>query len=94
MLYLDLGFTLLGLLLSVGPVQPGDWTLGHLMLGSALVLVPVSVLADERVKDPAFDIGEGDLLPVLDRSSAHGEDARGRVYPSSGGVRRAGGGGR
>ncbi|MFF0470803.1 hypothetical protein ACFYPX_25630 [Micromonospora zamorensis] len=49
-LYLGLGSTLLGLLLSVGPVEPGDRILGHLMLGGAAVLLVASRVLHRRMR--------------------------------------------
>ncbi|MDG4782865.1 hypothetical protein O7614_24690 [Micromonospora sp. WMMD961] len=47
-LYLGLGSTFLGFLLSVGPVQPGDRIVGHLMLGGGAVLLVVSRVLHRR----------------------------------------------
>ncbi|MFG1837788.1 hypothetical protein ACGFH8_05040 [Micromonospora sp. NPDC049175] len=47
---LGLGSTLLGLLLSVGPVQPGDRILGYLMLGGAAVLLIAARVPHRRMR--------------------------------------------
>ncbi|WP_130403049.1 hypothetical protein [Micromonospora violae] len=49
-LYLGLGSTLLGVLFSVGPVQPGDRTLGFLMLGGGAVLLVASRVLHRRMR--------------------------------------------
>ncbi|MDG9676375.1 hypothetical protein [Micromonospora sp. DH14] len=49
-LYLGLGSTLLGFLFGVGPVQPGDRTLGFLMLGGGAVLLVASRVLHRRMR--------------------------------------------
>ncbi|MCZ7379294.1 hypothetical protein [Micromonospora sp. WMMC250] len=49
-LYLGVGAVLLGFLLSVGPVQPGDRTLGQVLLGGGAVLLVASWVLHRRMR--------------------------------------------
>ncbi|SCF00367.1 hypothetical protein [Micromonospora chokoriensis] len=49
-LYLGLGSTFLGFLFGVGPVEPGDRTLGYLMLGGGAVLLVASWALHRRMR--------------------------------------------
>lgn len=49
-LYLGVGSVLLGFLLSVGPVQPGDRTLGQVLLGGGAVLLVATWVLHRRMR--------------------------------------------